>query len=122
MLANIYFVQGKLHESLDEYQDAIDNYNKYYEMNPTSYFIHSFISRCYRHLEEYDKAEEEITISLKYRPFDPITNYEAAILYFDMGEDDKGLEYLRRAVDIWKDADSEYEKANIAKDKLSSLQ
>ena len=122
MMANIYFVQGKLHESLDEYADAIDNYNKYYEINPTSYFIHSFISRCYRHLEEYDTAEEEITISLKYQPFDPATNYEAALLYFDMGEDDKGLDYLRRAVDIWKDADSEYEKANIAKDKLSSLQ
>ncbi len=31
------------------------------------------------------------------------------------------MEHLERAVEIWKDADSDYEKASIAKDKLRAL-
>lgn len=121
LMAEVYNVQGKLNELLGEYPKAIENYNKCLEMNATSYFFHSSIARCYRHLLDFQKAEEEIQISLKYHPFDPISNYEAALLYLETGDEEKGLEYLERAVDIWKDADSDYQKANIAKDKLSSL-
>ena len=121
LMANVYYTQGRINESIGEYQKAIENYNKYAEIEAISHFIHSFISRCYRHLKDFQQAEEEIEISLKYRPFDPVTNYEAALLYLETGEEEKGLEHLERAVDIWKDADSDYEKASIAKEKLSSL-
>lgn len=90
-------------------------------MNATSYFFHSSIARCYRHLNDYEKAEEEILIALKYRPFDPVNNYEAAMLYIAMGEEDKGMLYLEKANNIWRDADPDYEKANEAKEKWDSM-
>ncbi|MCD4723421.1 MAG: tetratricopeptide repeat protein [Bacteroidales bacterium] len=121
MMAFIYYVQGRLNESLGKYQEAIDDYNKFFETNPTSYHIHSFTSRCYRQLKDFKQAEEEIQISLKHRPFSPTCNYEAALLYLETGEEEKGMEHLERAVEIWKDADSDYEKASIAKDKLRAL-
>jgi len=121
LMANIYYAQGKLNELLGEYRKAIDYYNDFLELNATSYAVHSNIARCYRNLKEYKKAEEEIRISLKYLPFEPISNYEAALLYFEKDDREKGMEHLEKAVEIWKDADSDYKKANIARVKLDSL-
>jgi hypothetical protein len=39
----------------------------------------------------------------------------------EMGDEEKGLEYLERAVEIWKDADPDYEKAALARAKLNSM-
>ena len=51
-----------------------------------------------------------------------MNNYEAALLYLEMGEKEKGLEHLRLAVEMWKDADEDYERAAEAKLKLEELQ
>lgn len=80
-----------------------------------------YLSRCYRNLKDFTEAEKQIQISLTYNPFDPSANYEAALLYLEIGEEEKGMEHLQRAVDIWQDADSDYKKANMAKEKLSEL-
>jgi Tfp pilus assembly protein PilF len=72
-------------------------------------------------LKDYEMAEEEIDISLKHRPYQPVANYEAAMLYLETGDREKGREYLQRAVDIWKDADPDYEKANLARAKLAEI-
>jgi len=118
---NIYYAQGRLDELTGNYYNAIENYNSFLELDPTSYYVHTNIARSYRLLKDFKEAEKEIQISLKNRPFEPIRNYEAALLYLEMGDEEQGLEYLERAVDIWKDADPDYEKANLAKEKLNSL-
>jgi len=121
LMANVYHSQAKIHESLEEYENAIENYYKFLETNAMSYIIHTDIASCYRRMNELDKAEKEIQISLKYNPFNATVNFEAALLYFDMGDDVKGLEHLERAVEVWKDADSDYEKANKAMEKFNSM-
>ena len=118
---NIYFAQGRLYELIGDYEKAISNYEKFLDLDPTSYHVYTNMARSYRFLGEFKKAEKEIQKSLKSRPFEPERNYEAAMLYLEMGDDEKGLEYLERAVDIWKDADPDYEKANLAKEKLVLL-
>jgi tetratricopeptide (TPR) repeat protein len=121
LMEQVYYAQGKLNESKGNFRAAIENYENLLEINRTNYIIHSHISRCYRKLEDYRMAEEQATISLKYHPFNPIVNYEAALLYLDQGDHEKGREHLQLAVDIWKDADPDYEKANLAKQKLAAI-
>jgi len=121
MLAYIHEAKGELYESQGEHQLAIDSYEKFLAINPTSIMMHCRISRCYRNLGDYDKAEEEIKKCLEKRPYNPTVNYEAALLYLDMGDEDKGIEYLKRANDIWKDADPVYENARLAREKLMSI-
>ena len=121
LMANIYYAEGKLSELSGEYEEAIAHFNDYFIMTPTSYGVHVYTARCYRMLKQYDKAEQEIAIGLEHRPFQPTINYEAALVYFEIGEKDKGMEQLQRAIDIWKDADTDYEKANRAKDKLKAV-
>jgi tetratricopeptide (TPR) repeat protein len=122
LLANVFYANGRIFEWQEQYDSAIVQFNKFHEMLPTSYFIHAYIARCYRELREYDMAEEEILKGLKFRPFGPTNNYEAALIYLDMGEKEKAKEYLQRAVDTWKDADNDYELATQAKKKLRDMQ
>lgn len=121
LMASIYYSEGDLCKLEGDYQKAIDHYNTVLEMSPSSQGLHVDIASCYRLLGDYKNAEKEIKVALKYAPFGPITNYEAALIYFDKGKNKKGLEHLQKAVDIWKDADSDYEKANVAKEKLISI-
>jgi len=122
MMANIYHTQASMFEDEGDYTRALEAYKKFYEMNPASISIHRRIARCYRHLGEFREAEKEIGISIEKRPYSPADNYEAALLYIDMGDEKKALEYLQRAVDIWKDADPDHEKATLAKKKLRDIQ
>jgi len=122
MMANIYDAQAKIHEAEDEYAKAVDAYMQFYEINPTSITVHTRLARCYRHLGEFEKAEKEIEVSLKNRPYNPFDNYEAALLYLEMNDSEKAKEHFERATYIWKDADDDHEKASLAKEKLSSMQ
>ena len=121
MLVYIHEAKGELYESQDEHQLAIDSYQKYLSVNPNSIMMHCRISRCYRNLDDLKKAEEELETCLKRRPYNATVNYEAALLYLEMGDEKKGLEYLKRANDIWKDADPEYERARIAREKMKEM-
>lgn len=121
LMGEVYYAQGKMSEKVGEYDEAIEYYSKCHEINSINYNLNDDIARCYRLLEDYDKAEEMVEISLQRKPFNPAGNYEAAMLYLEMGDEEKGLEYLEKAVDIWKDADHDYKPANLAKEKLSSL-
>ena len=121
LMNNIYYTGGRISELTGKYADAIAYYRKYLENNADDYSIHTNIARCYRKLKDYNKAEEEILINLKHRPFSPKANYEAALFYLEQDENNKALQYLERAVDIWKDADNEYVIAGEAKAKLAEL-
>ncbi len=122
LLANIHYTEARMNEFLGNYEKAIDYYSSCLEMNATTYAFYRGRGRCYRMLDDFEDAEIEIQQALKFRPFNGMNNYEAALLYLEMGEEGKGLEHLERAVEIWKDADPDYEKANIAKDKLKEYQ
>jgi class 3 adenylate cyclase/tetratricopeptide (TPR) repeat protein len=122
LLTAVYYARAKIDELEGAYSEAIENYNKILDLDATEYLLHSHISRCYRHQKEYRKAREEIELCLKHLPYNPVCNYEAALLYLETGDEDKGLEHLQRAVEIWKDADKDYDKANLAKEKLASLE
>jgi tetratricopeptide (TPR) repeat protein len=121
IMAIVYISLGKVYESIEDYVTAIENYQRFLEINPTAYGTHARIARCYRHLKDYRKAKEEILLSLEHLPFSGAANLEAGLIYLESGEEEKGREYLERAVEIWKDADEDYDKANEAKEKLESL-
>jgi len=117
----IYYGQARIYEVMSEYEKAIDSYVKVLELQPTGFDINRFIGRCYRKLNKLRKAEEYLLIALKDSPYNPENNYELALLYFDMGDTQKAIEYLKVANDIWKDADPEYKPAQKAKEKLVEI-
>ena len=55
---------------------------------------------------------------MKLDPYYPKTHYELALSYHEMKNNDKAIEHMQIAVDIWKDADKEFNIAQEAKNKL----
>ena len=55
---------------------------------------------------------------LKLNPHHPKTHYELALSYNEMKNNDKAIEHMKIAVDIWKDADKEFSIAQDARSKL----
>jgi tetratricopeptide (TPR) repeat protein len=111
--------QGKIHEMRSEYKQAILSFQKQLELKPTDSTINRNIGRCFRKLKDFKKAEEYVQKTLKIYPFGPDTNYEMALVYYDMSKKTKALEHLKRALLVWEEADPEYKPAKKARETLA---
>ena len=77
------------------------------------------IGRCYRKLKELKKATEFLNKALKSEPYDPESLYEIALVYWDMGEKEKALKHVKRALYVWEEADPDFKPAKKAREKLA---
>ena len=59
---------------------------------------------------------------LKLDPYHPKTHYELALSYNEMKNNDKAIEHIKIAIDIWKNADEDYSNAREAKSLLNDWQ
>ncbi|MDD5695176.1 MAG: adenylate/guanylate cyclase domain-containing protein [Bacteroidales bacterium] len=117
----IYRAQGRIAELRKNYSSALEYYTKYHEMNPSDWDPQRWISTCQRELGDLKKAKKSLETALKYNPWDPKSNYEAALLYLEMGDRQKAGEHLGRTLEIWKNADTgyqPYEDALALKEKI----
>ena len=115
----IFSAQGRISELRRQYEQAILNYQKSLEIDPTDASINRFIGRCYRNLKEFKKAEESIQKALKVEPYHPESLYEIALVYHDMDKKERALQYLKKALYVWEDADPGYKPAKKAGEKLA---
>jgi len=117
----IYSAHAKIHELKDEYEQAIENYRKGLEISPNEKEFFYQIGKCYRNLNKFREAEDNLMIFYNDFSYNPKSNYELGLLYLDLGNQEKALEFLERANEVWKNADSNYKPAQEAKAKLEEL-
>ena len=55
---------------------------------------------------------------IRLDPYHPKTHYELALSYNEMKNNDKAIKHMQIAVDIWEDADKEFNIAQEAQSKL----
>lgn len=118
----LLWARGKLYETRAEYETAIQHYLKCIEFYPISPSWKFHIGRCYRMNGEYRKAEDHFQKIIGLHPFWPEELYEFGLVYLEWGKHDKALEYVRRANSIWENADTTYEIAMRAREKLAELE
>jgi len=116
------WARGKLHETKEEYEAAIQHYLQSIELYPISPSWRFHIGRCYRMNKEYKKAEEHFQKIIDLHPFWPEELYEFGLVYAEWGKHAKALEYIRRANSIWENADTTYALAMRARQKLAELE
>ena len=121
LLLNVVFIQGRIHEKKEGYEQAITYYERFLEDIPNNYEVYKNIARCYRKLGKLNEAEEYIQKCLEMRPAYGMINYEAALIYLTKGDTTRALEYLETANEVWKDADADFEMAEEARKKLEAL-
>ncbi len=105
----IYRAQGRMAELRNNYTSALEYYTKYQEMNPSDWDAQRWISTCQRELGDLKKAKKSIEAAQKHNPWDPKSNFEAALLYMELNDKQKAREYLDKALEVWKNADTIYE-------------
>jgi len=134
MLFLVFLFQGGIDEIRNQHQQAIESYQK--AVKSFQSFIDSAESdrifwdislnvgfgRCYRNLKQFKPAEEYLQKALKDYPSHPEAHYKIALVYWDMGKKEKALEHLNTALEVWKDADTEYKPAKRAREKLAEWQ
>jgi tetratricopeptide (TPR) repeat protein len=74
-----------------------------------------FFGEIYRLNKEYEKAENQLIASLRVDPFDAKLLYQLALTYHEAGKNELAKTTLQKAIDVWKDADSNYIPAQVAK-------
>ena len=105
-----------------EYEKAIENFQTFRELQPTSYSLNIYLCECYRELGENKEAEKYIIDALKHYPYNAKVSFEAALIYLNLGEDEKALEHLRLANEIWIAADASFKPAIEAREKLEEVE
>ena len=115
----IIYAQGRVHEMRGGYEQALPSYENVLEREPHNPFAYFLIGRCYRYLQDHGKAVEHLKKGLKLAPFDPALHYEMALIHWNMDKKEKALEHLRIALDVWKEADPEFKRAQEAREKLA---
>ncbi len=87
------FFEWDLAKAEQEYQAAI-------RLNPKSSFAHHQYGLCLAVMEKPDQAIIEAETSMRYEPLSVIGNLQAAAIYMWSGQDEGGLKYARRLIEI----------------------
>ena len=110
--------RGRIAAFEGDYETAIANFEKQFELDPSDTKVHREIGKCQRLLGRTDEARESIGRRLATHPMDPVAHYELALVYAESGDMSKALEHLRIALEVWQDADPDYKPALEARKKL----
>ncbi len=118
----LHVASGRIHELRREYEQAISSYSEALAFSPTEASIGRYMGRCYRALGRLDEATKQLKTSLTITPYSPWSHYELARVHVDAGEADLARQHLRIALDVWSEADPDFEAAQEARDMLAQLE
>jgi tetratricopeptide (TPR) repeat protein len=112
---------GIVLELRGEHQQALELYREVFDDDPTGTSTLVDIGRCQRELGEHDAAEESLRQRLTSSPYDPKAHYELALVYEARGDVATAIQHLETALEVWAEADPQYEPAAEAREKLAEL-
>jgi len=117
-----FYARGRIDQARGNFKDAIQNYERASKMEPNNTDHHLLMGECYRGLKNYRKAEEHLQKTLRVLPYQPNANYDLALVYAESGKEKKALDYLNKALYVWAEADTDYEPAKRAREKLAEME
>jgi tetratricopeptide (TPR) repeat protein len=113
--------EAKVLELKGQCDQAIIGYRRAIELAPTRVDRYIDIGRCQRELGQLDEALESLDRILKIQPYDAGAHLETALVYLERGDRDRARQHLQTALEVWRDADPDFEPARAARDSLRAL-
>ncbi|MEK7433935.1 MAG: tetratricopeptide repeat protein, partial [Cyanobacteriota bacterium] len=99
----IFFSIASLYNAKEEYEKAIEFYNKSISINPNFYNAYNNLGNVYKAKEEYDKAIEYHKKALELSPNSYISYNGLGNVYYSKKEYDKAIEYHKKALELSPD-------------------
>lgn len=112
---------AKLAEAKGNLEEALSHYRQVLELNTQDFRSRIDVLRCERRLGRFEEAARTRAELLRLLPHDGGVHLEAALLYADTGERERAAEHLEKALEVWAEADPEFEPAREARTKLGEL-
>ncbi len=86
-------------------------------------FLRAYIvGDMHRRASQLEEAEKEILTGLELEPSHPFFHAMLGLTYKDMGRGEDALSHLEKAMEIWKDADPDFDPAREPREALAELQ
>ena len=79
--------------------------------------VYLLISQAYFQLNDKEAALEWALKAYKISPFEPLIQYQMALVVNEAGNHEKAMQYLEYCLDIWKHADADFSPYIEAKQK-----
>ena len=122
LLPNVYYAEGKIAEMENDFTTAIEKYLMFRELEPSNTDALRWLARSYRKAGDQKNARKFVEQMIKHKPGSGKNHYEAALFYQSVGDQEKELEFVKKANDIWKDAEEIYTPALKARTLEKELQ
>ncbi len=116
MLADL----GLIQEREGDYDRAAGNFRAAVALSPEASHYRG-AGRALRKAGRLDEAEDEMREALRLIPADPLAHLEMALVLEGKGDVEGALDHLRSALEVWENADADYEPAREARAKLAEL-
>ena len=87
----------------------------------TKVWMTRFAAQVARQLEDYAEAERFLDQLFELEPFSPEGHLEAALIYHAQGQTERAIEHLRKALNVWENADPGHPRAKRARELSEQL-
>lgn len=114
------YARGRVLELRGECDQAVISYRRTMDMDPTN-STHTDIGRCQRETGDTAGARTTLAEALRLDPFDAETRVEMAKTLLAAGDSVKARAELETALEVWEDADDDYEPAREARLELRRI-
>jgi tetratricopeptide (TPR) repeat protein/tRNA A-37 threonylcarbamoyl transferase component Bud32 len=118
----VSYARGRAHFLRGEFTEAIASWEEQLRHEPGDWSISRQLGEAYRGLGELERAEQLMLEAQRVSPASPRTHYELALVYAEMGRRAEAVASLRRALEVWSEADPHHVWARRARDKLGELE
>ena len=99
-----YFIQGQIYLKKEEFDKAIDDYNKVIELNPNDATAYHDRGLAYKRKGEHDKAIQDFNKAIDINPkIAWLVYHNLGLVYVNKEEFDKAIEYFTKTIEIKPD-------------------
>ena len=99
-LGALYEGQGKWKDALSPLHLAQENLIENWPNHRFVKFVHAYLGRCYFRLKRYQPAILHLSLVLNDYPDDLPHNFFAGVSYHRLGHSEKGIEHLRKVIQL----------------------
>lgn len=118
---NVEYLDAQICVLEDDPEGALAACDRVVELDPTRLLVGRVRAEALRMLERYDDALDAVDTQLAVDPSHPWALLERARVLRDAGRSDEAIASYESAVDVWKQADPDYEPAREARTELEAL-
>jgi len=119
--ATDWHFKGKQAYEEDEYDEAIDYFNKSIKLNPDNSLTYHLRGLCYAYLKKFELSLSDFNKSIQLDPQNPVGYNNRGNNYLNMGKFDQALDDLNKSIQLDPNSALAYSNRGITYSKINKI-